>query len=132
MLTHFMSIVSFYTPWKHHNTRGFLMSSGGIKVISGMKWVEWLQVNPLSTNSTKWSNTLKQFVGNSQWIVWVCLTILWGWRLKATKTVTVYRKREARQSSKLFVTVVVMMLNALFAKTSKMCQKYSIHRVIKH
>ena len=25
--------------------------------------------NPLSTNLTKWSNTLKQFVGNSQQIV---------------------------------------------------------------
>ena len=33
----------------------------------------------LSTNPTKWSNTLKQFVGNSnsRRIVWVCLTILW-------------------------------------------------------
>ena len=38
--------------------------------------------NPLSANSTKWSNTLKQFVGNSRQIVRVCLTILWGWRLK--------------------------------------------------
>ena len=28
--------------------------------------------NPLSANPTKWSNTLKQFVGR------VCLTILWG------------------------------------------------------
>ena len=26
--------------------------------------------------------TLKQFVGNIWRIVWVCLTILWGWRLK--------------------------------------------------
>ena len=26
-------------------------------------------VNPLSANSTKWSNTLKKFVGNSQRIV---------------------------------------------------------------
>ena len=39
-------------------------------------------INPLSANPTKWSNTLKQFVGESRWIVWVCLTILWGWRLK--------------------------------------------------
>ena len=38
--------------------------------------------NPLCANSTKWSNTLKQFVGCWQRIVWVCLTILWGWRLK--------------------------------------------------
>ena len=24
----------------------------------------------------------KQFIGNSQRIVWVCLTIVWAWRLK--------------------------------------------------
>ena len=28
ILTHFMSLVSFYTPWKHQKTRGFLMFSG--------------------------------------------------------------------------------------------------------
>ena len=32
-------------------------------------------INPLGVNSTKWSNTLKQFFGNSRRIVWVCLTI---------------------------------------------------------
>ena len=32
--------------------------------------------NPLSANPTKWSNTLKQFVGKSRQIVWLCLTIL--------------------------------------------------------
>ena len=37
---------------------------------------------PLSVNFTKWSNIFKQLVDNSRWIVWVCLTILWGWRLK--------------------------------------------------
>ena len=41
-----------------------------------------LHFNPLSANSTKWSNTLKQFIGNSQRIVWVSLTILQGWHLK--------------------------------------------------
>ena len=38
--------------------------------------------NPLTGNPTKWSNTLKQFVGNSRQVVWVCLTILWCWCLK--------------------------------------------------
>ena len=40
-----------------------------------------LKVNNESTsaNLTKWSNTLQQFVGSSRRIVWVCLTILWGW-----------------------------------------------------
>ena len=39
-------------------------------------------LNPLRANPTKWTNALTQFVGNSRQIVWVCLTILWGWRLK--------------------------------------------------
>ena len=38
-------------------------------------------LNPLSASPTKRSNTLKQFVVCCQQIVWVCLTILWGWRL---------------------------------------------------
>ena len=41
-----------------------------------------LLINPLNAKPTKWSNTLKQFVGNSRQIVWVRLTILWGLRLK--------------------------------------------------
>ena len=36
----------------------------------------------LNANPTKWSNILKQFVGYCRQIVWVCLTILLGWRLK--------------------------------------------------
>ena len=36
----------------------------------------------LSTNPRKWSTTLKQFFGKNQRIVWQCLTILWGSRLK--------------------------------------------------
>ena len=40
------------------------------------------QFNPLRANPTKWSNILEQFVGKIRRIVWVCLTILWCWRLK--------------------------------------------------
>ena len=36
----------------------------------------------LSANPTKWSITLKQFVDCCRRMVWVCLTILWGWRIK--------------------------------------------------
>ena len=36
----------------------------------------------LSANPTKWSVTLKQFVDCCRRMVWVCLTILWGWRIK--------------------------------------------------
>ena len=39
-------------------------------------------VNPISTNPTKWSNTLKQFVGCCPRIGSVCLTILQGWCLR--------------------------------------------------
>ena len=38
-------------------------------------------VNPLSVNPKKWSNTLKQFVGCCRWMVGVCLTIFGGWHL---------------------------------------------------
>ena len=31
ILTHFMQLVSFYTPWKHEETSGFLIFSGGIE-----------------------------------------------------------------------------------------------------
>ena len=44
-----------------------------------------ITVNPLNVNPTKWSNTVKQFVGNSQQIAWVCLTILWGLALKVLR-----------------------------------------------
>ena len=50
-----------------------------------LKYCQYLSFNPLSANPTKWSNTLKQFVGNCQWIVWVNLTILWGKRLKGSE-----------------------------------------------
>ena len=31
MLTHFMPLISFYIPWKHQKTRGFLMFSRGME-----------------------------------------------------------------------------------------------------
>ena len=30
-VTHFMPLVSFYIPWKHQKTFGFLIFSGGIE-----------------------------------------------------------------------------------------------------
>ena len=44
-----------------------------------------LRLNSLSANPTKWSTILKQFVSSSRQFVWVCLTILWGWRVKCFK-----------------------------------------------
>ena len=43
-----------------------------------------LYFNPLGVNPTKWLNTVKQFVGCCRQIVWVCMTIFWGWRLKGS------------------------------------------------
>ena len=43
----------------------------------------FLLLNPLSANPTKWSDLLKRFFGCCRQIVWVCLTILRCWRLKA-------------------------------------------------
>ena len=37
--THLMPLGSFFTPWKHQKTSGFLMFLGGIESGSGMKWV---------------------------------------------------------------------------------------------
>ena len=34
-------------------------------------------INPVNAGRTKLSTTLKQLVGNSRGIVWLCLTILW-------------------------------------------------------
>ena len=31
LLTHFMPLISFDTPWKYQKTKGFMMFSGGIK-----------------------------------------------------------------------------------------------------
>ena len=39
--------------------------------------------NSLSVNPIKWPNTLEQLVGYCRRIVWVYLTVLWGWRLKS-------------------------------------------------
>ena len=102
-LTHFMSLISLISL---ENIRKLLVFcfQGVSKEISGMKWVnEWMNnennllitpnppnllnimtqcLDPLSANPAKWSNRHRQFVGKSKRIVWVCLTILWVWRLK--------------------------------------------------
>ena len=46
---------------------------------------EYFEINPLSAKPTKCSYTLKQFVGCCRQIVWICLTIFWGWQLRGLK-----------------------------------------------
>ena len=60
-----------------------IMSYTLFELVSLMRFVylEYIEkisnvFNPLSANATKWSNAL------TQGIIWMCFTILWGWRLK--------------------------------------------------
>ena len=62
----------------------FLISRHGMK----LKLALGIILNTLRANPTKWSNTLKQFVGCWQLIAGVCLTILWGWCLKGQQLIS--------------------------------------------
>ena len=55
---------------------------GKVGSVSGPEASMESVLNPLGVNLKKCSNTFKQFVCHSRRIVWVCLFILWGWRLK--------------------------------------------------
>ena len=61
----------------------FLMLTFSMYLFAGINRVTRIfRLNPSSANPTKRSNTLKQFADKLQQMVWVCLTILWDWRLK--------------------------------------------------
>ena len=53
-----------------------------LKICLCLNTIPFIYFHSLNSNSSKWSNTLKQFVGCCRRIVWVCLTILWSWHLK--------------------------------------------------
>ena len=59
----------------------FRFQMSGTKVKEHIHFLQMQILKALSANSTKWSNTLKQFVCICRRIVWVCLIILWGWLL---------------------------------------------------
>ena len=65
--------------WSGTITQSFIhIQSGGApdlelpKGCSLFHYQKKFPCNLLNTNPTKWSNTLKQFVGFCRWIVWVC------------------------------------------------------------
>ena len=70
---------SFRDPWKINRDNHFQYRY----------WLKRLKVNLLSNNFTKWSNTqrVRRQFANQLFaaiccrIVWVCLAILWDWRL---------------------------------------------------
>ena len=72
----------------------------------------FLHINPLSTNPTKWWNTLKQFFGNSRQVIWVRLTFLWGWHLKcwtgvvSPNTIAIKRGLYEVKMAKVFLKLV--------------------------
>ena len=85
-----------------------------------------IHFNPLSANPRKWSNTHKQFVGWCKRIVWPCLTILWGWRLKGkgpfsdlTKSPLKVMKNVFWFTLKLFSLLRFGILNSLSANFTK-------------
>ena len=56
--------VSYWTHWGHSDANRSNLISDIIYLVMFIK-IRFINfINPLSANSTKWSNTLKQFVGN--------------------------------------------------------------------
>ena len=79
-----VNVMFFYTMKISENywlSDAFRAYKNGTLSWNGLIWNSKGAVNPLSANPTKWSNTRKQFVGCCRQIVWMGMTILWGWRL---------------------------------------------------
>ena len=62
-----LCLSSQITPWQYRKASFYVVL------------LEVINSNSLSAYPTKWSNTLKQFIGYSRRIICVCLTILWGY-----------------------------------------------------
>ena len=75
-----LEIVRSYFYWTHDIKWKWMMFLDNQDVICLM----CVLLNPLSANPTKWSHTFKQFADKSWQIVWACLIVLWGWRLKGS------------------------------------------------
>ena len=66
-------------------------------------------LNLFSENPTKWSKTLKQFVGYCRRIVWVFLTILWGFLLKGLIFLCSYRLQLLLKKCLIFLLVFIVL-----------------------
>ena len=94
--SYFDDCLTIWYFWGYMSIRQFSLTLIRLTFLSSRNKLENLQcksfdwslydcnigLNPLSANPTKRSNTLKQFVDCCRRIVWVCLTILWGWHLR--------------------------------------------------
>ena len=61
----------------HEKPRQVSSNSKKCWEVSESLWIWLPQINLLSANRTKWSKTLKQFVGSCKRIFWIFLSILW-------------------------------------------------------
>ena len=82
VLTHFMPVVSFDTPWKHQKSKGFVMLSGGIERDSGMKCVK----EGLAVLSQSLLKLTPQQIPHSPSLLWSDSTNVTGY----STTVTLY------------------------------------------
>ena len=61
-------MVSSYTPWKHQKTIGFLMFSGSIKEVSGMKFAnDSFSYNTVTSQLTGFLSFFLSFKSTSYW-----------------------------------------------------------------
>ena len=97
----------FYTSWKRQKSFGFILGSFqriwkeniGLKLLNINIFLEY--VNPLRTSPTKWSNTLRQFVGK---LPTTCLSVFGhfvGLELKQVKFLT-----ESTSGNILYINIV--------------------------
>ena len=75
-----MSLVSFYIPQKTWENLWFSFFRWYRKS-SDMKWSNLCQPHKM----VKHTQNGQKHIGISRQIVWVCLTLLWGWQLKGQK-----------------------------------------------
>ena len=97
----------FYTSWKRQKSFDFILGSFqriwkeniGLKLLNINIFLEY--VNPLRTSPTKWSNTLRQFVGK---LPTTCLSVFGhfvGLELKQLKFLT-----ESTSGNILYINIV--------------------------
>ena len=78
----------------------------------------WLLVNPLSANPTRWSNTLKQFVGN---LLTNCLSVLDHFVILALKGLS----GESKEACESTYDTLCSLLGSLGFQLDQACSTYS-------
>ena len=108
-----MQIQETFWQMKHRNTYGVNILFY-FRKLHQKTYVVHGNFNSLNAYPTKWSNTLKQFAGCCHRIVWVCFTILWGWRLKRVKGESVESNSHLKNRSQT-ITNFVSCINTFYS-----------------